>query len=124
MRKWELKSEDFWTAKRYLERKLEGFKGMVYLEHLGYDGRQKAIEELKENTHNATMLQEWIEKYLEKEQIQKLRTFLRVEKSRSGKDLQTITLKGDTRARLARFAKRNNVTLSEAIDMLMDKIED
>ncbi|WP_187648740.1 hypothetical protein [Nitrosophilus labii] len=120
MRKWKLKEEDFGKAKKYLKRKVQ--EELTFLMHLEYKVKYKAEKELQ-NIDNATMLQEWIEKYLEKEQIQKLRTFLRVEKSRSGKDLQTITLKGDTRARLANYAKRNNVTLSEAIDMLLDKVE-
>jgi len=116
MRKWKLKKDDFLKAKKYLNKKIEEF---AYLEHLNYDTKYKAKDELRK-VDNATMLQEWIEKYLEKEQIQKLRTSLRVEKSRSGKHLQTITLNADTRARLANYAKRNNVTLSNAIDMLLE----
>lgn len=117
MRKWKLKSEDFWMAKRYLERRLSS---STYLEHLSLD---KAIQDFRESARNATMLQEWIEKYLQKEQIEKLRVFLRVEKSRRKKSLQTITIESATRARLADYANSHNVTLSEAIDILLDNAE-
>ena len=118
MRKWELKSEDFWNAKRYITRQLD--KDAYYLE-LDFAIKKQAIDEFKSNTRNAKMLQEWIEKYLTDEQIRKLRTYLRVEKSRSGRRLQTITIEEDVRERLAEFAKSYNVTLSEAIDMLLKK---
>ena len=118
MRKWELKSEDFWNAKRYIARQLD--KDSHYLE-LEFAVREQAIDEFKNNTRNAKTLQEWIEKYLTDEQIRKLRTYLRVEKSRSGRRLQNITIDEDVRERLAEFAKSYNVTLSEAIDLLLKK---
>ena len=118
MRKWELKSEDFWNAKRYIARQLD--KDSHYLEQ-EFAVREQAIDEFKNNTRNAKMLQEWIEKYLNDEQTRKLRTYLRVEKSRSGRRLQTITIDEDVRKRLAEFAKSYNVTLSEAIDLLLKK---
>ncbi len=118
MRKWELKSEDFWNAKRYIARQLD--KDSHYLD-LDFTTREQAIYEFKSSTRNAKTLQEWIEKYLTDEQIRKLRTYLRVEKSRSGRRLQNITIDEDVRERLAEFAKSYNVTLSEAIDMLLKK---
>lgn len=118
MRKWELKSEDFWNAKRYIARQLD--KDSHYLEQ-EFAVREQAIDEFKNNTRNAKMLQEWIEKYLNDEQTRKLRTYLRVEKSRSGRRLQNITIDEDVRERLAEFAKSYNVTLSEAIDLLLKK---
>ena len=118
MRKWELKSDDFWNAKRYITRQID--KDAHYLD-LDFTTKEQVIDEFKSNTRNAKMLQEWIEKYLNDEQIRKLRTYLRVEKSRSGRRLQTITIEEDVRERLAEFAKSYNVTLSEAIDMLLKK---
>ncbi len=118
MRKWELKSDDFWNAKRYITRQLD--KDAHYLD-LDFTTREQAIDEFKSSTRNAKMLQEWIEKYLNDEQTRKLRTYLRVEKSRSGRRLQTITIEEDVRKRLAEFAKSYNVTLSEAIDLLLKK---
>ena len=118
MKKWELKSEDFWNAKRYITRQLD--KDLRYLE-LDFAARNQAIDEFNNNTRNARMLQEWMEKYLTNDQIRKLRTFLRVEKSRSKRRLQTITIEEDVRKRLAEFAKSYSVTLSEAIDLLLKK---
>ena len=118
MRKWELNSDDFWNTKRYITRQLD--KDSHYLE-LEFAVKEQAIDEFKNNTRNARTLQEWIEKYLTDEQTRKLRTYLRVEKSRSRRRLQTITIEEDVRKRLAEFAKSYNVTLSEAIDMLLEK---
>ncbi len=122
MRKWELKSEDFWNAKRYIARQLN--KDLHYLLELDFRAREQAIYEFQNNTRNAKMLQEWIEKYLFNDQIKKLRTFLRVEKSRSKRRLQNITIDEDVRERLSNFANRYNVTLSEAIGMLLKKCSD
>ena len=120
MKKWHLGDKDFWVAKNYLSKKINEF---AYLEHLDIDTKFKAKEELNENITNAKKLQEWIDKYLEKEQINKLRVKLRVEKSRAKKDLQNITIDGEVRARLASYANRYYVTLSEAINMLLDIAE-
>jgi len=120
MKKWHLGDKDFWVAKNYLNKKINEF---AYLEHLDIDTKFKAKDEFKENTANAKKLQEWIDKYLKKEQIDKLRVKLRVEKSRSKKDLQNITIDGEVRARLAKYADSYNVTLSAAIGMLLDIAE-
>ena len=107
MKKWHLEDRDFWIAKNYLNRKIDEF---IYLEHLDIDTKFKAKEELRENITNAKKLQEWIDKYLEKEQIDKLRVKLRVDKSRAKKYLQNITIDGEVRARLAKYANSYNVT--------------
>ena len=127
MKKWELKSEDFWNAKNYISRKLEKkpYGVVTYLQHIeDWEQREKAIKEFTSNTRNARALQEWIEKYLTDEQIRKLRIFVRVERSRRGKRLQNITITEDVREKLANFANRYNVTLSEAVDLLLKKYSD
>ncbi len=107
------KLNEFWKAKEYLDKKIK--TDLYYLEHIeDWSEQENAKEQLKKAT-NATMLQEWIEKYLDKEKINKLRVYLRVEKSRANKELKNITITQEAHNKLADFAKRYNVTLSEAI---------
>ena len=118
MKKWKLVG--LHNAKSYIERKINNDKSFFW--HLEY----KTIDEAKKSfleCDTAQKLQDWIETYLQPDQIKKLRTYLRVEKSRSSKSLQNITLKADTRERLADYAKCYNLTLSEAIDKLLDECD-
>ena len=117
-RKWELKG--LHTAKKYIKNKI--VTDIAYFFHLESDKQEEAIKEL-ELCDTAPKMQKWVEKYLLPDQIRNLRTYLRVEKSRSRRLLQNITLKAETRERLANYAKCYNITLSEAIDKLLDECD-
>ena len=117
MKKWQLSEIDYYTAKKYLEKKMK-IDVHNYIPNI--DAQLKAQEDF-EKVKDVTMLQDFINTHLLKDQIKKLRTFLRVEKSRQSKYNQNITISSEVRMRLADFAKCNNVTLSEAIDLLLKK---
>ncbi len=116
MRKWELKRKEFTVAKEYIARRLKESRS-----YLPRKIRAKALKEFKEKVRGAKTLQRWIEKYLAMEQIKRLRIYLRVYQSRKGKKLQTITIEADARKKLADYSKKHNVTLSQAIEMLIQK---
>ena len=117
-RTWEFRDkEEFWLAQLYLHRKFKS--DLHYLEHRE---AEKARNEFFAAKHPEA-LTAWIHQWLLPEQIKRLRTYLRVERSRSKKHRQNITIDGEVRARLADYAKRNNVTLSEAIAKLLDQFD-
>ena len=120
-REWKL--DEFWEAKVYLEKKIKAGNG--YLEHIeNWEEEERAKEELFKKVQNVTMLQEWINKYLTQDQIKKLRVYLRVTKSRKNKEQKNITITPEAHYKLSEYAKRNNVTLSEAINKLCGNVVD
>jgi len=119
-KRWKIRPEELYVAKNYLRNKLQ--TDYSYLIDFSFTEQEKAKSEFNA-VNDVTLLQEWIERYLTKEQINKLRTKLRVERSRGDKALQNITIKYVTRKRLADFAKKHGLTLSEAIDKLIDAYE-
>lgn len=124
-RKWSLSDKnDYRTAVDYISRKLKN--DIWFLEHhwdieLQEKG-QREFYALAKKFAPDEMLQ-WIEKWLLPDQIKRLRTYLRVERSRSKKSQQNITIDSAVRSRLADYAKRNNVTLSGAIEKLLDTVD-
>ena len=124
MKKWELQKDDIYIAFSYIFNKIKN-NSLFELKDINFE--LEALKEFEPVKKELTidkdnfylLLKNWIEKYLDDEQINKLRIKIRVEKSRRGKDKKQITLKGDTHYRLAEFAKRYNITLSEAIDKLL-----
>ncbi len=117
------KLDEFWEATVYLERQIKKDNG--YLEHIeNWEDEEEAKKELFKKVQNVTMLQEWINKYLTDEKIKKLRVYLRVQKSRAKKEQKNITITPEAHYKLSEYAKRYNVTLSEAINKLCGNVFD
>lgn len=123
-RKWSLSDKnDYRTAVDYIRRKFKTDLG--YMEHWGYQEQEQARRDFFEiaKKYAPDDLAQWINDWLLPDQVKRLRTYLRVERSRSKKSQQNITIDADVRSRLADFAKRNNVTLSAAIEKLLDAMD-
>jgi len=122
MRKWKLSDDELETVKSYIRKKYNYL--LISSDYDKWDEADDEWEKIKNNDNiTVTMLQDWIEKYLTAEQINRLRVFLRVEKSRRGKLLKNITLTFEAHQKLKKFADSNNVTLSEAINILIKKVK-
>ena len=122
MRKWKLSDDELETVKLYIRKKYNYL--LISSDYDKWDEADDEWEKIKNNDNiTVTMLQDWIEKYLTAEQINRLRVFLRVEKSRRGKLLKNITLTFAAHQKLKEFANSNNVTLSEAIEILIKKVK-
>jgi len=109
MRKWQLKEDDVIQAKQYLIRKIKLDTNYMMLDY-------KELFKIKD----VTLLQEWINKNLDKKQIDNLRASLRVGKSRNKKQLMQITVQRDIGYKLSDFARCNNITISKAIELLLN----
>jgi len=127
-RKWELKEKDAGIAYLYIMRNIKDYKMFEHRDNDIYFEAQREFEKIKdigpENDNFFSALKNWIEKYLDEIQIKKLRTKIRVEKSRWKKDLKQITIDSYTHHRLSQYAKRYNITLSKAIEKLLDLAEE
>ena len=125
MRKWKIRDKEYWEAYRYIERKIKN-DYLNFFDHMDYETKTKALQEFESIaiTEDLEKLQEWVETYMSKEQIERLKTKLKVERSRKKRELKNITLNADTERKLSMFANRYNVTLSEAVEMLLKMVEE
>ena len=133
-KKWELKEEDAGIAYIYIMRNLRNYKMFDHREdNIKFKAEEafKDVIEVFNNSFNKDtekkrfyrLLKEWIKEYLDDIQIKRLRTKIRVEKSRWKKNLKQITIDDKVHFRLSEYAKSYNITLSEAIDRLLDLLE-
>jgi macrodomain Ter protein organizer (MatP/YcbG family) len=115
-KKWELPESDASEARLYILRNIDDM-----FEHRDIEEKfaaKEAFRGVKSGDYEG--LKGWIARHLDDLQIKRLRTALRVAKTRRKKYTRNITLDEDSHMRLAGFAKRYNVTLSEAIDRLIE----
>ena len=133
-KKWELKEEDAGIAYIYIMRNLRNYKMFDHREDnikfKAEEAFKDVIEVFNKSFNKDTekkrfyrLLKEWIKEYLDDIQIKRLRTKIRVEKSRWKKNLKQITIDDKVHFRLSEYAKSYNITLSEAIDRLLDLLE-
>jgi len=126
-KKWELKKEDAGIAYIYIMRNIKDYKMFEHRESkIAFEAKEQ-FELIKEaftkQDNFYELLKEWIEKYFDEIQVKRLRTKIRVERSRWKKDLKQITMDSYVHYRLSEYAKRYNVTLSKAIEKLLDLAE-
>ena len=128
-RKWELKEEDAGIAYIYIMRNLKNYKMYDHREDRikfeaeeTFENVKRAFSEDKEDFYK--LLKEWIKKYLDEIQVKRLRTKIRVERSRWRKNLKQVTIDSSVHYRLSEYAKSYNITLSEAIEKLLDLAEE
>ena len=127
-KKWELKEKDVGIAYLYILRNIKSYKMFEHRDNDVYFEAQREFEKIKdlgpEDDNFFPTLKNWIEKYLDEIQIKRLRTKIRVERTRWKKDLKQITIDSYAHHRLAEYAKRYNVTLTGAIEKLLDLAEE
>ena len=128
-KKWKLSQDDAGIAYVYIMRNLKNYKmfehredGVEFQAEKDFENVKRAFSEDKENFFR--QLKKWIEKYLDEIQIKRLRTKIRVEKSRWRNNYKQLTIDDKTHFRLSEYAKSYNITLSQAIDKLLDFAED
>jgi len=135
-RKWKLKEEDAGIAYIYILRNLKNYRMFEHREDnkIKFEA-EEAFEDVTEafnksfakdsNKENFfDLIKEWIEKYLDEIQVKRLRTKIRVERMRWRKNMKQLTIDDKVHFRLSEYAKRYNVTLSEAIEKLLDTVEE
>jgi len=133
--KWQLKEEDAGIAYLYILRNLKNYKMFDHREDKIKFEAERAFEDIvkafnrtfdkdedKEKFYR--LLKKWIKEYLDEVQIKRLRTKIRVERTRWRKNLKQITIDEKVHYRLSEYAKSYNVTLSEAIEKMLDVIEE
>ena len=128
-KKWELREDDADIAYVYIMRNLKNYKffehredGVEFQAEKDFEDVKKAYSQDKENFFR--QLKEWIEEYLDDIQVKRLRTKIRVERSRWRNNYKQLTIDDKTHFRLAEYAKSYNLTLSEAIEKLLDTAEE
>ena len=124
-KKWELREDDAGKAYIYIMRNLKNYKFFEHREDEIKFEAEKAFENIerllfgnKEDFY--IQLKRWIEKYLDEIQLRRLRTKIRVERSRWRNNYKQLTIDDKTHFRLAEYAKSYNLTLSQAIDKLLN----
>ena len=121
-KKWEFRDKnEVRDAVDYLHRKLKN--DPLYLEHLQPIDEKHAKRAFFEKKLHADTLRAWIDDWLLPSQIKRLRTYLRVKRSREAKATKNITIDADVYEKLADYAKSYGVTLSEAIARLLAEEE-
>ena len=127
-RKWKLREDDAGIAYVYIMRNLNNYKFFEHREdrihfqaEKDFENVKRAFSKDKENFFEH--LKKWIEEYLDEIQVKRLRTKIRVERSRWRNDRKQLTIDEKTHFRLAEYAKSYNITLSEAIEKLLDIAE-
>ena len=128
-RKWTLKKDDADIAYIYIMRNLNNYKffdhredGIHFQAEKAFEDVKKAYSQDKENFFR--QLKEWIEKYLDEIQIKRLRIKIRVEKSRWRNERKQMTIDDRTYYRLSEYAKCYDLTLSQAIEKLLNIAEE
>ncbi|HIP15285.1 MAG TPA: hypothetical protein EYG74_07335 [Sulfurimonas autotrophica] len=128
-KKWTLKKDDADIAYVYIMRNLKNYKffehredGVEFQAEKDFENVKRVFSEDKENFFR--QLKKWIEKYLDDIQVKRLRTKIRVERSRWRNDRKQLTIDEKTHFRLSEYAKSYNITLSEAIEKLLDFAEE
>jgi len=116
-RKWILRGSDYNRAIDYIERKLQD---KSYWAHRPFDALHYARESWSRLNLNEKNVLNWIARHFDPIQTNKLRTALRVAKSRQKNPTASLSIDLPTHQRLAEYANRYGVTLSEAIDRLLD----
>ena len=128
-KKWKLREDDADIAYVYIMRNLKNYKffehredGVEFQAEKAFEDVKKTYSQDKENFFR--QLKKWIEKYLDEIQVRRLRTKIRVEKSRWRNERKQMTIDDRTHYRLSEYAKSYNLTLSEAIEKLLDIAEE
>ena len=126
-RKWELKKEDLTIAYLYISRGLKSDKMFSHRDNDIYTKARDefckvALYELEGKDAYLSAFKEWINKYFDDIQINRLRVKIRTERSRWRNSRKQITIDITTHSRLSHYANSYNVTLSEAIERLLDSI--
>ena len=127
-RKWELKENEAGVAYIYIMRNLKNYKFFEHREDEIKFEAKKAFEKVGRLISGDKEiffrhLKEWIEEYLDDIQVKRLRTKIRVERSRWKNDRKQLTIDDKTHFRLSEYAKSYNITLSQAIEKLLDIAE-
>jgi len=125
-KKWELKKEDMDIAYLYISRGLKSYK---MFSHCDDDTYTKARDEFYkiaslygDDDAYLSALKEWINRNFDDIQLNRLRVKIRAEKSRRRNSRKQITIDITTHSKLSHYANSYNVTLSEAIERLLDSI--
>jgi len=137
-RKWQLRKEDAGIAYIYIMRNLKNYKMFEHREdeRIKFEAEEAfkdVIEAFNKSFSNDNIdiykekfyisLKKWIKKYLDEIQIKRLRTKIRVERTRWKKNTKQLTIDDKVHFKLSEYAKSYNITLSKAIEKLLDTVE-
>ena len=128
-KKWKLSQDDADIAYVYIMRNLKNYKmfehredGVEFQAEKDFENVKRAFSEDKENFFR--QLKQWIEEYLDDIQVKRLRTKIRVERSRWRNERKQLTIDDRTHYRLSEYAKCYDLTLSQAIEKLLNIAEE
>jgi len=121
-KKWKLSEEDYFTAKKYLQRALDDYR-LAICDADDIDVKIAARNALNASK-NAEQLQGWVDTYMSEKERKNMRSRLRVAKSRKNLHKKSVELPEDIYAKLQNWARDHGQTMSQAIDALVSKAED
>jgi macrodomain Ter protein organizer (MatP/YcbG family) len=122
-RKWKVTPGNRYEVVDYIKRK---FDDHTFWDHRSFADQyaaEQAYKELILNKMTSDSIQAFLDAHFDPMQIQKLRTALRVRRSRKNTRKRSIELSGDLYDRLRFAAVADGVTLSQLIDTLLRERE-
>jgi len=117
--KWRLSEEDYFAAREYCKKALTDDKFKIYWD----TGKNIEAEDALKGVKNAEQLQGWIDTYLNDYERNKLRSRLRVAKSRKRLKKHVIELPEDEWLSLRGYADDCGMTIAEAVRDLLKMAE-